>query len=193
MNNLAFACGLGALALVTITFLVLIKRILAASGKDGAMIARVIAVVLGVAVGGVILPNFLPLGATTGALYARLIDARESIFLQGMNFASLTLVGFVSTYFLYQLGLTRERERSRDYLLVIVSLITTFLLRILVETLFRYRPGQPGFLWLQTLPIVACSVGCLLALMHIYSSDQSNNGPDELRNRFDTGAADPDQ
>jgi hypothetical protein len=42
MNSLVFACGLGALAQVATTFLVLIKRILTASASDGAMISRVI-------------------------------------------------------------------------------------------------------------------------------------------------------
>jgi Na+/phosphate symporter len=170
MDNVVFGAGLAALAQVTITFLILIKTILSAPGRNDAMISRPIAVLLGVLIGAVVIPHFLPPGATTDALYARLVNARESIFRLGGNFMGLTIVGYVSTYGLHLLGLAHESERLRDYLLLVVCLVVVFLLRIFVETMFRFAPGDPGFLFLQILPAVACSVGSLLALMHIHSS-----------------------
>jgi hypothetical protein len=169
-NNVVFGAGLLALAQVAITFMVLIKVILAAPGRHGAIISRPIAVLLGIVAGAVVIPYFLVPGATTDALYERLVDARDSNIRLVGNFVGLAIVGFVSTYGLHLLGLAHENERHRDYLLFVVCLVAFFLLRVFVETMFRNAPGDPGFLSLQILPAVACSLGSLLALMNIHSA-----------------------
>lgn len=180
MDNVVFGAGLAALAQVTITFLILIKIILSAPGRHDAMISRLIAVLLGILLGAVVIPHFLLPGATTDALYARLINARESVFRLAGNFMGLAMVGYVSTYGLHLLGRAQETERHRDYLLLVVCLVVVFLLRIFVETMFRFAPGEPGFLFLQIFPAVACSAGSLLALMHIHSARRSRRQAGEV-------------
>jgi hypothetical protein len=76
MDNVVFGAGLLALAQVAMTFLVLIKIILAAPGRHDAIISRPVAVLLGIVVGTVVIPYFLVPGATTDALYWRLVNAR---------------------------------------------------------------------------------------------------------------------
>jgi hypothetical protein len=169
MNEWTFAVGLAALAQVSITFLVQIARILFARGKRDTMLSRVVAVFLGLAVGAAILPQFLPIGATTDVLYARLINARDDVFQQGLNFAGLSLVAFIGTFAMHELGLAREGERARDVLLFVICLMSALLLRILAQTLFRHQPGEQGFLALQMVPALACSIGSLLAVAYIHA------------------------
>ena len=164
MDNWVFVLGLVALTQLAITFVWQIARILFGPGRPDAMIARVIAVGLGLAVGAVLIPRFLPAGAGIDVLYLRLINARHAPFQQGLNLAGLAFIAFIGTYALNQLGFAREGERSRDVLLLAVCVLSAFLLRILAETLFRHQPGEPGFLALQALPAMACSVGSLIAL-----------------------------
>jgi hypothetical protein len=183
MDNVVFGAGLLALAQVAITFLMLIKVILAAPGRHDAIISRPVAVLLGIVVGAVVIPYFLVPGATTDALYWRLVNARESGIRLAGNFMGLAIVGFVSTYGLHLLGRTHESERHRDYLLFVVCLVAFFLLRVFVETMFRIAPDNPGFLYLQILPAVACSLGSLLALMNIHSARRARRKADERARR----------
>jgi hypothetical protein len=169
VNNWVFALGLAALAQVSITFVVEIGRILFGPGRPDAMIARVIAVLLGLAVGGVVVPPLLPIHAGTDVLYNRLIDSRDHPLAMGLHLAGIAFIGYVGTYGLNQIGLAREEERIRDSLLVVVCLLSAFLLRILIDTLFRHMPDQPGFLGIQILPMIACSAGSLIALLHLHA------------------------
>ena len=169
MSDWLFLLGVAALAQVSMTFVVQIGRILFGPGRSDAMIARVIAVLLGLAAGGVLIPPFLPVHAGTEILYDRLIDARYKPVVLGLHLAGIAFIGYIGTYALNQIGMAREEERIRDSILVVVCLLAAFLLRILIDTLFRYMPEQQGFLELQALPMVACSVGSLVALLHLHA------------------------
>ena len=164
MNNWLFVLGLAALAHISITFVVQISRILFGPGRSDAMIARVIAVLLGLAAGGLVVPPLLPIHAGTDILYDRLINSRDQPLALGLHLAGIAFIGYVGTYGLSQIGLVREGEGIRDSILVVVCLLSAFLLRILIDTLFRHMPDQPGFLGIQALPMVACSLGSLVAL-----------------------------
>jgi hypothetical protein len=78
-------------------------------------------------------------------------------------------VAFIGTIFLHEFSLARESERIRDVLLFVVCLLSALLARILMQTLFRHQPGEQGFLALQSMPAIACSLGSLLALAYIYA------------------------
>ena len=169
MNEWAFAVGIAALAQVCLTLLAQIVRTLSAPGRRYATPARVVAVLLGLAVGAAMLPQFLPVGATTDVLYARLINARDDVVQQGLNFAGLSVVAFIGTFAMHEFSLARESERVREVMLFVVCLLSALLVRILVQTLLRHQPGEQGFLVLQSMPAIACSLGSLLAITYIHA------------------------
>jgi hypothetical protein len=169
VNDWLFALGLTALAQVSMTFLMQIGRILFGPGRSYAMVARVIAVLLGLAAGGLVVPLFLPIHAGTDVLYARLLASRDFPWAMGLHLAGIAFIGYIGTYGLNQIGFAREQEPARDFILVAVCLLSAFLLRILIDTLFRHMPGQSGYLGIQVFPMIACSVGSLVALLHLHA------------------------
>jgi hypothetical protein len=124
---------------------------------------------LGLAVGGLVIPPFLPVHAGIDVLYARLIASRDLPWMMGLHLASIAFIGYVGTYGLNQIGLAREEEPARDFILVAVCLLSALLLRILIDTLFRHMAGQSGYLGIQVFPMIACSVGSLVALLHLHA------------------------